>query len=76
MPMIIIGTKADLLQQRKVSIEEVTKFANEWGIKYQEISSSDTKEVHKLMEAMAKRILDYRILRQAHPYKKPRCIIM
>jgi GTPase SAR1 family protein len=76
MPMIIIGTKADLIQQRKVSIEEAKKFADEWAIKYQEISVSDIKEVNSLMESITKQIIDYRIMRRSHPYKKPRCIIL
>eukprot|EP00029_Vermamoeba_vermiformis_P000532 TRINITY_DN10640_c0_g1_i1.p1 TRINITY_DN10640_c0_g1~~TRINITY_DN10640_c0_g1_i1.p1 ORF type:complete len:199 (+),score=2.24 TRINITY_DN10640_c0_g1_i1:39-635(+) len=76
MPMIIIGTKTDQIQQRKVSIEEAKKFAGDWSIKYQEISVNEIKEVHDIMEAITRQIIAYRILRQNHPYKKPRCNIM
>ena len=49
-PIILVGNKSDLSDQRKVSKEEASAKANSWGIKYIETSALQDENVKEVRE--------------------------
>jgi small GTP-binding protein len=56
--IIIVGTKSDLINDRKVSQEEVVDFILKNDLKYFEVSSKDGKNVNLLFSTMAEIIIE------------------
>jgi len=56
--MVLVGTKADLESQRKVTREEAAAYAEKVGVKYTEISSKTGKGVKELFNTIASDILE------------------
>lgn len=56
-PKIIVGNKCDLEDQRIVSTEEGSRFAQEKNIPFIETSAKDGKNVTELFEKMARAFL-------------------
>lgn len=47
-PLLIVGNKSDLEDRRKVSAEEATAKASEWGVQYVETSAKTRANVDKV----------------------------
>jgi small GTP-binding protein len=56
--IILIGNKIDLEEDRQVSLEEATKFAEENGLIYIETSAKNGKNVETAFLTTAKKIYD------------------
>ena len=50
---IIIGTKSDLIKERKVSKEDLETLANELNMKYIETSAKDNKNINELFNIIS-----------------------
>ena len=56
-PMILVGNKKDLENQRQVKYDEAKSVANSWGIKYIEISVETNFNVNEVFEKLAQDIV-------------------
>ena len=54
--MVMIGTKADLIQERQVSIEQANSFAKERGIVFLETSAKSNMNVQSLFQDIANKL--------------------
>ena len=57
-PVIMVGTKADLNERREVSFEEAQKFAQNHGLEYIETSAKDDVNIKEIFERLTKKIID------------------
>ena len=58
MPMMLIGTKSDLVNCRQISYEEAYKVAKMYGIEYVETSSANGHNIIEVFELMVYKILN------------------
>lgn len=49
-PLLLVGNKSDLEERRKVSAEEATAKAGEWGVQYVETSAKTRANVDKVKD--------------------------
>ena len=47
-PLVVVGNKSDLEDRRKVTVEEATTKAQEWGVPYVETSAKTRANVDKV----------------------------
>ena len=59
-PIILVGNKKDLENDRKVRIEEAKSLAELWGIEYIEISVKTNFNVNEVFEKLAQDIIKYK----------------
>ncbi len=57
-PAILIGNKADLVQERSVSAEEGKRKADELGLKYMECSAKDGTEVDEAFKDITQQMIE------------------
>lgn len=57
-PLILLGNKIDMIQERTVSIEEAEKEAKNFGVEYFETSAKLNKNVDKAFESLSIQILN------------------
>ena len=57
-PILLIGNKNDLEDTRLISIEEITKYANEENLNYIETSSKTGNNIHKSISIICQLIFD------------------
>lgn len=53
-PLLLVGNKSDLEERRKVSAEEATAKAGEWGVQYVETSAKTRANVDKVKKNRVK----------------------
>ena len=58
-PLILLGNKCDLEEERKVSKEEGEKLANQFGIKFYEISNKDGINIEEPCTELIDKIIEY-----------------
>ncbi len=73
-PMILVGNKFDLSNERRVIYDEAKSLADSWGIEYIEISVKTNFKVNEVFEKLIQDIIKYK-------YPKPKkralhCIII
>ena len=59
-PIILVGNKQDLENERKVSSNEAKTLADSWGIPYIETSSKTNFNCKEAFEILAKNIIKYK----------------
>jgi GTPase SAR1 family protein len=61
-PKILIGSKTDLVDQRRVSQETAQKFATELGMAYSEVSSKedDAQKIQEIFQNLAVQVMQFR----------------
>lgn len=57
-PLILLGNKIDMIQERIVSIEEVERKTKELGVQYIETSAKLNENVDKAFESLSVQILN------------------
>jgi len=57
-PMVLVGTKKDLKDQRQVSVEEGKAFAEAYGMKFFETSAKTGENVEELFNTLAKMMVE------------------
>jgi small GTP-binding protein len=57
-PVILIGNKCDLEEDRAVTIEEGAKLAEEWGSKFLETSALSNTNVEEMFQAIVSTVLE------------------
>lgn len=53
-PLLLVGNKSDLEERRRVSSDEATAKAGEWGVQYVETSAKTRANVDKVQTAALK----------------------
>ena len=73
-PVILVGNKCDLKDERKVQKEEGEKIAKEYNVKFYEASNKDGINVEESSRELIKKILSRKTddIRQTKPIKKTR----
>ena len=64
---LLIGNKADLVEERKISKEEAEKYAREYGLVYFETSAKEGTGVHEAMDYAIFDVLAKEIKPKAQP---------
>jgi len=57
-PIVIVGSKSDLVDQRAIPEKNVRSFANKLGLEYFEVSSLNSEGVQNLFKSTVKKIID------------------
>ena len=60
-PIIIVGNKSDLIDERQVSLDEAMELADKLGFPYVEASAKSGKNVIKIFELIAEKIASRKI---------------
>ena len=72
-PMILVGNKQDLENERKVSYNEAKELADSWGISYIETSAKTNFNCKEAFEILAKNIIKFKNELKKNK-KKKKCI--
>ena len=72
-PMLLVGNKLDLENEREVSYTEAKLLTEEWGIEYMEISVKNNLNCKEVFEKLAKEIVK---IKNFKPKKKTCCTII
>ena len=75
-PILLVGTKQELANERKVSFDEAKKLAESRKIKYMEVSAKNNYNCKEVFEILAKDIVKSRNKNVHGPRHKHRCNIM
>ena len=75
-PILLVGTKQELANERKVPFDEAKKLAESWKIKYMEASAKTNYNCKEVFEILAKDIVKSRNKNVHGPRHKHRCNIM
>lgn len=73
-PRVLVGNKADLIQERKILTDDVKQLANEWGVPFIECSAKHNENISE-----AFRLLVGEIEKDNYPEPAPKessCILM
>jgi len=57
-PMLLVGNKLDLENERVVSYSEAKELAESWGVEYCEISSKNGFDCQKVIEKITKKVIN------------------
>lgn len=57
-PIILVGNKVDLIEDRKVTYEEGLKLAESMNISFIEVSALSGEGVHSMFDQMARLLID------------------
>ncbi|CAF0838483.1 unnamed protein product [Brachionus calyciflorus] len=71
LPIILIGNKSDLKQNRLISYEEANRRAEEWGIPYIETSAKTRENVDRAFSEIFLKIKDIKQIRRQNPQQFP-----
>ncbi|XP_028990682.1 ras-related protein Ral-B-like [Betta splendens] len=80
-PLLIVGNKSDLEDRRKVSAEEATSKASEWGVQYVETSAKTRANVDKVFFDLMREVCKKKVSESkengpsSKKKKKPCCIL-
>ena len=66
-PMILVGNKQDLVNNREVSYEEAKKLADSWNIEYIETSARNNINCYEAFDHLAVKIYESRPKRSSCP---------
>ena len=72
-PMILVGNKLDLDNERQVSYKEAKDLADSWGISYIETSDKTNFKCKEAFEILAKDVIKFK---NELKNKKKKCIII
>ena len=75
-PILLVGTKQELANERKVPFDEAKKLAESWKINYMEASAKTNYNCKEVFEILAKDIVKSRNKNVHGPRHKHRCNIM
>ena len=75
-PILLVGTKQELFNERKVPFDEAKKLAESWKINYMEVSAKTNYNCKEVFEILAKDIVKSRNKEAHGPSRKLRCNIM
>lgn len=59
LPCVLIGTKSDMIDERKVSFEDATKIAQKFGLQYFETSSKDDVGISQAVESLLPLMIEH-----------------
>ena len=68
-PIALFGCKCDLIEQRKISKEEIEQFSKEYNLHYFETSSLQNYNVKESIETFANEIYEYLLKKEENTYK-------
>ena len=78
-PMLLVGNKKDLEDERKISFDEAKSLAELWGIEYLETSAKNNYNCKEVFEKIARFVLEYRSISKGIKVKdnkkKSSCLI-
>ena len=75
-PILLVGTKQELANERKVPFDEAKKLAESWKINYMEASAKTNYNCREVLESLAKDIVKSRNKDAHGPHHKRHCIII
>jgi len=82
-PIVVIGTKLDLVAEREVSKETIQEYAVHWGVPFYETSAKRDWNVRAGFEELVRQMRDIYPIEHARKKKKSkifgennRCIVM
>ncbi len=73
-PIILVGNKQDLANERKVTYDEAKQLADSWGVEYIETSAKTNFNCKEAFEKLASKIVESKIPRSPNPC--PCCNLM
>lgn len=80
LPMVIVGTKSDLIGEREVTREVMTQLSEVWGCPFYETSAKNNWNVNEAFDEIVKQMrtkIPAVIERKREKKKKPRqCVLM
>mmetsp|Transcript_21847 Transcript_21847/g.67010 ORF Transcript_21847/g.67010 Transcript_21847/m.67010 type:complete len:145 (-) Transcript_21847:263-697(-) len=56
-PMILVGSKADMADERAVGVEEAERFAQDYNMDYIEVSSREDVSIAEAFELIVRRVM-------------------
>ena len=75
-PIILVGSKLDLENERKVLFNEAKALADSWGMPYIEVSEKNNFNCKEAFEILVKNIIKYKSESIKKDDKKKNCIIV
>ena len=72
-PIILVGNKEDLKNERKITYEAAKQLADEWGVEYIGTSAKTGFNCNESFDKLARKILEIKI--SVKPDKKSKCKI-
>ena len=75
-PIILVGSKLDLENERKVPFNEAKALADSWGMPYIEVSAKNNFNFKESLEILIKNIIKYKSELKKKDDKKKNCIIV
>jgi len=75
-PMVLVGNKCDLEQDREVTYEEGKAIADKWGCAFFETSAKTKKNVHECMHELIREIRNTRPESNKPPKKRTFCTLL
>ena len=73
-PMILVGNKKDLENERKISYDEAKNLANSWGIEYIETSAKNNYNCKEVFEKISKLVLGVK-MNKKQQNKNRHCLV-
>ena len=74
--ILLVGTKLDLVEERKVTFDEAKKLAESWKINYMEVSAKTNYNCKEAFEILANNIVKSRNKDSPGPHHKHHCNII
>ena len=75
-PILLVGTKQELADEREVPFDEAKKLAESWKINYMEASAKTNYNCKEVFESLANDIVKSRNKDPHGPHRKSRCNII
>ncbi|KNZ72070.1 Ras-related protein Rap-1b [Termitomyces sp. J132] len=75
-PIVVVGTKLDLVSEREVQRTTISTLANRWALPFYETSAKKNWHITDVFDDLVRQMRHKYPQEVTKPKKKPRCIIM